>query len=159
MQLPSYQSHKIVQAAKIESVSEPDNDGVTTLGLGWLGVQFVERDWFAAHSPEVGGYFVRYNDGYTSYSPAEEFENGYKPVTEFAWAKDLAEQVAADELSGMDSQIPDDYEGDTYRRQCALGHAVAVCGSSSRPEEVLEAARAFDLFLSGAPNPQPVQPE
>lgn len=34
--------------------------------------EFVER-----HRPEVGGYIVRYEGGYLSYSPKEAFENGY----------------------------------------------------------------------------------
>jgi hypothetical protein len=29
------------------------------------------------HSPEAGGYYVQYKDGYTSFSPAEAFEEGY----------------------------------------------------------------------------------
>lgn len=37
----------------------------------------VPEDWLAKHRPEVGGYFVTYDDGYESYSPATPFEEGY----------------------------------------------------------------------------------
>ena len=32
------------------------------------------------HEPQAGGYYVRYADGYESWSPAEAFENGYMPI-------------------------------------------------------------------------------
>ena len=34
--------------------------------------------WAEKHSPEIGGYYVLYPDGYVSYSPAEPFEAGNK---------------------------------------------------------------------------------
>ena len=37
----------------------------------------VTNEWITRHRPQVGGYFVCYQDGYSSYSPAEAFENGY----------------------------------------------------------------------------------
>lgn len=32
------------------------------------------------HKPSVGGYYVVYADGYTSFSPADAFENGYTRI-------------------------------------------------------------------------------
>ena len=29
------------------------------------------------HKPKAGGYYVVYDDGYKSYSPAKAFEEGY----------------------------------------------------------------------------------
>lgn len=40
----------------------------------------VSRVWAAKHDPHVGGYFVRYDDGYESFSPAAAFESGYTRV-------------------------------------------------------------------------------
>lgn len=105
MELPSYQSHKIVQAAKIEYVtpmneefvSGADVSGPVFLKLGWLGDEIVQADWFNKHKPEAGGYFVRYDDGYISYSPAEAFENGYKPIDPDILSKGLTTPVSADE--------------------------------------------------------------
>lgn len=38
-----------------------------------------EVDWafMAKHKPEAGGYYVVYDDGYKSFSPAKAFEEGY----------------------------------------------------------------------------------
>lgn len=37
----------------------------------------VEADYLRKHKPEVGGYYVVYEDGYKSFSPAKAFEEGY----------------------------------------------------------------------------------
>ncbi len=34
-------------------------------------------EFLSKHKPEAGGYFVLYADGYTSFSPAKAFEEGY----------------------------------------------------------------------------------
>lgn len=71
--MKSYRSNKTVKAVKIEGVS--DNmaalivDGGKTLTVG--------DSWLRRHSPAAGGYYVRYEDGYSSYSPAKAFEEGY----------------------------------------------------------------------------------
>ncbi len=40
----------------------------------------VVRAFMDKHEPQVGGYYVLYEDGYQSYSPAKAFEEGYTPV-------------------------------------------------------------------------------
>lgn len=85
--MKKYQSHKVVEAAKIlEATLPPDSD---MWGLRLDGVEdpvFVDEDWFQnrAKGAPVGGYFVRYldGDGYESWSPAEAFEAGYTEVTD-----------------------------------------------------------------------------
>jgi hypothetical protein len=42
--------------------------------------QRVDAQYVAKHKPEVGGYFVQYEDGYLSFSPAAAFESGYTEV-------------------------------------------------------------------------------
>jgi hypothetical protein len=37
----------------------------------------VSAEYLAKHKPEIGGYFVVYDDGYKSFSPAKAFEEGY----------------------------------------------------------------------------------
>lgn len=82
--LPRYQCHKIVRAAKIVGTT-------TTGGSNHLGMHlalkdvpdfapFVTTQWVGQHvkGPDVeGGYLVMYDDGYTSWSPAKAFEEGY----------------------------------------------------------------------------------
>ena len=40
----------------------------------------VTPDFFVKHNPQVDGYFVVYEDGYQSYSPAKAFEEGYTRI-------------------------------------------------------------------------------
>lgn len=74
--LPLYQCHKRVRAAKIVSI---DYAGYR-LRIG-DGVEiFVGEEFLTKHSPQEGGYYVRYEDGYASFSPAEAFEKGYTEI-------------------------------------------------------------------------------
>lgn len=76
--LPRYRSHKVVQAAKIVHV-----DYGTRLDLAPHGVVEVGADWIEKRCNGYllsGGYFIVYDDGYTSWSPAKTFEAGYTRV-------------------------------------------------------------------------------
>lgn len=74
-ELPRYRCHKIVRAAKITAI---ERDAVTILTFGDISAcKQVSYDFDQKHQPEVGGYYVVYDDGYTSYSPAKAFEEGY----------------------------------------------------------------------------------
>ncbi|HGL5374106.1 TPA: hypothetical protein ACKFCW_002978 [Citrobacter farmeri] len=78
--LPRWQCHKVVQAAKILTIFE---GGLTTRIVVEGGLHFDVNDaWLAKHEPARGGYFVRYEDGYESYSPAATFEMGYTPLNQ-----------------------------------------------------------------------------
>jgi len=81
-QLPRYRCHKIVEAAQITAITAVDlgtalflADQTTT-----ASVYLVNDQWMAKHEPKVGGYFVRYDDGYESFSPADAFESGYTRI-------------------------------------------------------------------------------
>jgi hypothetical protein len=74
MELPKYVCHKEVHAAKITGV----NKEALLLIFGEINSHImVDSDWLKRFAPEAGGYFVVYEDGYTSFSPAEAFESGY----------------------------------------------------------------------------------
>lgn len=88
MNLPLYISHKQVHAAKIDSLLKYNKTGPDELAgcrLLFRGFESeaVDDNWIAKHGDGmgadtlIGGYFVRYADGYTSWSPAEAFEKGY----------------------------------------------------------------------------------
>lgn len=82
-QLPLYQCHKQVRAAKIADI-------VRSISLPSIWkISFVDPNiepmnvpgiWAGKHQPQVGGYVVIYEDGYVSYSPAAVFEAGYTKV-------------------------------------------------------------------------------
>ncbi len=75
IQMPQYQCHKKVWALKIKEVR------YMTRQLIFEDTGYAERtmtyDYMNKHSPKAGGYFVVYEDGYESFSPAEAFESGY----------------------------------------------------------------------------------
>jgi hypothetical protein len=89
--MPSYRSHKVVQAARILKVIDPE-DGTfyrtleTDEGLIGVSPEYVEK-----HTPQAGGYYVLYPDGYESWSTAEAFEGGYTRIEENAQAMRLGQ--------------------------------------------------------------------
>lgn len=80
-----YQCHKIVEAGKIKSIERLDDDSVQ---LELDDHEIVQKDadqWVHKLPAFVGrrihgddlGYFVRYEDGYESWSPTAAFEADY----------------------------------------------------------------------------------
>lgn len=82
--LPLYQCHKKVRAAKISGITLlQSGSSLVRLTLDEIGGYVdVTSAYVAKHEPKVGGYFVAYDDGYVSYSPAKAFEEGYARVPE-----------------------------------------------------------------------------
>ena len=81
VELPRYRCHKEVRAAKITGFRDNGNPDMPDLLLGEIGgVVTLLPDWHAKHNPQVGGYYVEYDDGYKSYSPAAPFETGYTRI-------------------------------------------------------------------------------
>lgn len=90
--LPVYQCHKRVRAAKITWIAR-DGQNIR-IELRWGEVKYrviVDDEWLSKHHAVVGGYFVVYDDGYTSYSPAKIFEEGYTQVGSLEELRALAE--------------------------------------------------------------------
>jgi hypothetical protein len=95
MSLPRYRCHKVVEAAKIVLVST-DLSGRPSLHFE-DGQTLEVTHGYAARAPTgfggglpalVGGYYVRYPDGYESWSPAGPFESGYAPIEQRTLAQD-----------------------------------------------------------------------
>lgn len=86
--MPQYQCHKKVWALKIQSVTL-DADEAAKTGRETTGGAIimpaddgyasftVDADYVRKHNPVAGGYYVVYEDGYKSFSPAKAFEDGY----------------------------------------------------------------------------------
>ena len=78
-EMPRYRCHKEVYALKIAEVQHdranaaciivPADDGFAPFHL--------DRAYLSKHSPQAGGYYIVYADGYKSFSPAKAFEEGY----------------------------------------------------------------------------------
>lgn len=89
--LPRYQCHKEVSALKIKAVLNPNegllrDDGERVLTFcepGYEACAFVvDAEYVRKHDPQPGGYYVVYDDGYRSFSPAAPFEQGYCRIEE-----------------------------------------------------------------------------
>lgn len=92
-ELPRYKCHKEVWALKIASIQaarpdgpchvtaeeseETDGSAMITPTDDRYAPFHVSREYMLKHKPEVGGYYVVYQDGYQSFSPARAFESGY----------------------------------------------------------------------------------
>jgi hypothetical protein len=85
--LEQYQCHKRVLAGKITAIIQArDGDTGEAVETAHLVIEGqdtsipIPRWWVKQKLAEVGGYYVHYDDGYVSYSPAKAFEEGYKLV-------------------------------------------------------------------------------
>lgn len=83
-EMPRYKCHKEVWALKIAAL-EPTEDGslfITPVEEGY-GRFLVEPQFVPKHDtgrPSVGWYYVVYQNGYKSFSPAAPFEEGYTRI-------------------------------------------------------------------------------
>lgn len=81
-ELPKYKCHKEVWALKIEGIkvhSDPSVGEIIPFDAGYAPFVVTEA-YMKKHNPQPGGYYVVYDDGYTSYSPAAAFEKGYTKI-------------------------------------------------------------------------------
>lgn len=82
-EMPKYQCHKKVWALKIKAIGEGSSNSefaILKFEDADYGPLPVSADWYFKHKPQVGGYYVVYEDGYKSYSPADPFEGGYSLI-------------------------------------------------------------------------------
>ena len=90
MSLPKYRCHKVVEGFKIEQiVPQSLGSGYETelVGTSPDGVRIsvlVSAAYIDKHSPRTGGYYVLYEGGYESWSPADAFEYGYTLIADGA---------------------------------------------------------------------------
>lgn len=119
---PRYRSFKVVRALKILHVSEimcwPAEPGFAPIDL--------EPGWFQKHQPQAGGYYVMYEDGYASYSPAHPFETGYVLEPEQTGEQNQAEQG----YTGSSDSVG----GDNYRemRAAMIDKVAHICHEVNR---------------------------
>ena len=77
-EMPTYKCHKVVHALKIRHLIVRADGGLemTPEEEGYAGI-VLPLEFVKKHDPAQGGYYVIYEDGYKSFSPAEAFEKGY----------------------------------------------------------------------------------
>lgn len=74
--LPRYKCHKVVHALKIKEVSTIAPCTITPADEGFEPF-IVDPKLFSRYVASPGDYYVVYDDGYASLSPAKAFEEGY----------------------------------------------------------------------------------
>jgi len=87
-EMPKYKCHKIVRALKIRLVKPHMFSGKCTSCIlafeEFQGQQYppmtLSGKYYDNHKPQNGGYYVEYEDGYKSFSPADAFEDGYSLI-------------------------------------------------------------------------------
>lgn len=90
--MPRYTSFKTVEALVILEIV-----GSTLHFVSPYRPIEVAPAWIDKHQPRTGGYFVRYADGYESYSPPSAFTAGYvrdSGERPFDWVEINASQAA-----------------------------------------------------------------
>lgn len=96
--LPMWKCFKIVQAGKISFMAKDEPNGKLMIHAEPSNMPFeVPLDFLHRHSPEIGGYFVVYGDGYISYSPAATFQAGYRNI-ELSGKENALDPVVVREL-------------------------------------------------------------
>lgn len=82
--LPKFKCHKEVRALQIAKIEELPNGGLRVVPVeSRYSVFDVEPEFVPKHDParpQVGWYYVEYENGYKSFSPAQAFEEGYTPL-------------------------------------------------------------------------------
>jgi hypothetical protein len=83
-ELPKYRSHKVIEALKIAAINRDDDDNlyITPVEEGFEAF-IVPKKFVPQHRdgvPEVGWYWVKYDNDYESFSPAKAFEEGYTRI-------------------------------------------------------------------------------
>lgn len=90
-EMPKYKCHKEVWALKIANIEldidkankenrETDGSAVITPAEKIYAPFRVNADYVHKHNPQIGGYYVLYEGGYKSFSPAVVFEDGYTRI-------------------------------------------------------------------------------
>jgi hypothetical protein len=87
-QLPEYQSHKVVKGGVVTAIHSDTNPLKVNLsvrpgsGINLITIQ-TDKTLIDKHKPEIGWYYVLYQDGYQSFSPPDAFVGGYQPIREY----------------------------------------------------------------------------
>jgi len=107
--MPLYKCHKTVRALKITGVtphmlSGKCADCILKFDHDAIKSKTVSGDYYNKHQPKPGGYYVVYEDGYESFSPAEAFEGGYAPLD-----GEEGEPVTEEHVEHLASELYDDY--------------------------------------------------
>ena len=86
VKLPQYKCHKVVGALEITLIVENPNGGVDVFftqddPIQSVNIEQPDAGRFTGKDKRDWGFYVEYRDGYISWSPTEEFLDGYTLIT------------------------------------------------------------------------------
>jgi hypothetical protein len=127
--LPLYRSHKRIGALKIRSIRFDTGDKTWIIRPEEEGYMpfMVTTEYMSKHNPRPGGYYVLYNDGYESFSPANAFEEGATRIPEVA---DITECPPAHDLKLLAVEVIDECSDDQL---IALSQELQIIRASANP--------------------------
>lgn len=142
-QLPYYRCHKIVRAGFIVDVGPADFGNCFALTIQGLDEPIlVSREFDNKHAPRPGTYYVLYEDGYQSISPAEAFEAGYREIDTVSMVEIEAIAEKAHEMNrqyceaiGDTSQLPWHEAPMWQKESCINGVKFTLESLDSTPED------------------------
>ena len=138
-EMPKYKRHKEVWALKIKSIAKElaeyrEIDGSATITPEEEGYEpfKVSSEYMNKHQPEVGGYYVVYEDGYKSFSPADAFEKGNTLIKETTFLDRLIieEKELGEKIIGLNAGLNQpgfsEKVGDYQFELLALQHSTMI---------------------------------
>lgn len=157
-QLPQYRSHKLVWALKIHSIERDGwKGGAKIVPEDTLYEPFeVDAAYMEKHQPKVGGYYVVYEDGYKSWSPAEAFEQGHTRIDRAP--SECAHQPLRKENGMNYSQMPETQKDGADKAQPVpepflVRHAHGIRSNAQHIDAVADTLHSECNQLFGEPPP------
>lgn len=90
MEMPRYRSHKQVWALEIDTVN---GHKLTFRDAGYAAIM-CDAAMFSRYTPVPGDFYVQYDDGYKSFSPAKAFKEGYTRIDRAMEAKRAFDEMS-----------------------------------------------------------------
>lgn len=147
--LQQWKCHKVVQAGKISLMAADQEKGVLMIHAQPSNMPFsVPLDFLQRHSPEIGGYFVVYEDGYLSYSPADAFELGYRHVEPLGSS---CGSVGGEAAADQDAKAVPASSGFQWRKKPVVIEAFLWTGDKDQggePEWIVDAIKDGKVLIS-----------
>ena len=135
---------KILEVAVLSEPEAPAPDLLLRLADGRIYTAYAFMT--ARHVPVAGDYLVRQEDGYEYLTPKDVFERKYRSLD----ADPLPESDPPAANMAIASYTPTPEQHAENRRYSALQLAAQTINPGDY-ERMLEAAKAYELYLAGAP--------
>lgn len=134
--------------SKAKTFITPQQDALQTEWLAGHGAVWCNPPF--TRKPYSPGYFVVYQDGYQSFSPAEAFEKGYMPLAPYSGAKDSTQPVPPTPAAPSRAEL--DVLAERRRQVEAEGYDHQH-DDTYQNGELAKAAGCYLLYGDAYPNP------